>query len=58
MSASQPKTALIVSLTQPTVEEMRAGMRAAAAAGADMVECRLDFLAKCDRAALRALLKD
>lgn len=58
MSASQPKTALIVPLTQPTVEEMRAGMRAAAEAGADMVECRLDFLAKYDRAALRALLKD
>ena len=58
MSASQPKTALIVPLTQPTAKEMRAGMRAAAAAGADMVECRLDFLAECDEATPGALLED
>lgn len=58
MCGDGPKTALIVPLTQPTVDQMRAGMDSAATAGADMVECRLDYLDKCDRAALRALLKD
>ncbi len=35
---------------------MRAGMQAASAAGADMVECRLDFLADCDEGSLARLL--
>ncbi len=58
MSDAEASTALIVPLTGRTVESMRAGMRAAAHAGADMVECRLDYLDRCDGAALRALLKD
>jgi len=44
MTASGHKTALIVPLTHPSAGAMRAGMDAAAAAGADMVECRLDYL--------------
>ena len=58
MPGQSQKTSLIVPLTHPTPEAMRAGMRAADAAGADMVECRLDYLEKVDRPALRALLKD
>lgn len=58
MGLSRSKTALIVPLTQSSADEMRAAMQAAAAAGADMAECRLDYLDKCDRATLRALLKD
>ena len=57
MSVGKSNTALIVSLTQPTAEAMRAGMAAAAEARADMVECRLDCLDDLDRAALRSLLK-
>ena len=57
MTDAPANTALIVPLTQPTPEAMRAGMAAAAKAGADMVECRLDYLQRCDRAALRLLLE-
>jgi 3-dehydroquinate dehydratase/shikimate dehydrogenase len=38
------KTLLIVPTTRPSAAGMRADMVAAKAAGADMVECRLDFL--------------
>jgi len=58
MSGGPGKTNLIVPLTGATVEAMLAGFRAAASAGADMVEFRLDSLQKVDRAGLRALLED
>jgi 3-dehydroquinate dehydratase/shikimate dehydrogenase len=58
MADKPARTALIVSLTQSTVEDMRAAMRAAAEAGADMVELRLDHLDRVDRTGLRALLAD
>jgi 3-dehydroquinate dehydratase/shikimate dehydrogenase len=52
------QTALIVSLTRPTVPAMRAGMAEAAEAGADMVECRLDYLERTPTADdLRSLLE-
>ncbi len=57
MTDAPANTALIVPLTQPTPEAMRAGMDAATQAGADMVECRLDYLQRPDRAALRLLLE-
>lgn len=44
MKKSSAVTRLICPLTAPTVEAMRAEMVAAAAEGADMVECRLDYL--------------
>ncbi len=44
MSEMKCKTKLICPLTSRTVEAMRTDMIAAAADGADMVECRLDFL--------------
>jgi len=54
----QQTTKLICSLTADSVEAMRADMQAAAAAGADAVECRLDYLPKLpDEAALRRLLR-
>jgi 3-dehydroquinate dehydratase/shikimate dehydrogenase len=50
------RTRLICTLTSPDVPSMRADMAAAAAAGADAVECRLDYLAKPpDDADLKAL---
>ncbi|MCD4700199.1 MAG: type I 3-dehydroquinate dehydratase [Phycisphaerae bacterium] len=53
------KTALIVPLTQSTAGQMRQAMRKAAEAGADMVECRLDYLADPpDEADLKSALKD
>ena len=58
MSAQSGKTALIVSLTQSSAQAMRAAMTAARDAGADIVECRLDYLASRDEAALRALLTE
>ena len=57
MGPGRSNTALIVSLTQPTAAQMRAGMRSAEGTGADMVECRLDFLAACDESDLPALLE-
>ena len=57
VSVSFSKTRLIAVLTQPRVDEMRSAMDAAAAAGADLAECRLDFLsAHLDRPALHRLL--
>ncbi|OPX24279.1 MAG: shikimate dehydrogenase [Planctomycetales bacterium 4484_123] len=57
MSVSFSKTRLIAVLTQPRVDEMRSAMDAAAAAGADLAECRLDFLSEqLDRPALHRLL--
>jgi len=54
---SQAKTHLIAVLTHPRVDEMRSAMHAAAAAGADLAECRLDFLQdNLDRPALEKLL--
>ncbi len=53
------KTALIVPLIQSTVGEMRSAMCKADEAGADMVECRLDYLSQPpDEAALQALLSE
>ncbi len=51
------RTNLIVPLTHSDAPAMRAAMAQAAAAGADMVECRLDFLTGCDSASLRELLR-
>jgi 3-dehydroquinate dehydratase/shikimate dehydrogenase len=51
------RTRLICPLTSPDVASMRADMFAAAAAGADTVECRLDYLRPFpDEQALRSLL--
>ena len=58
MGECADNTALIVSLTAETPEAMRADMTSAAAAGADMAELRLDYLAHADRAALETLLAD
>ncbi len=58
MSAAPPSTALIVPLTQPTVPAMRAAMAAAARAGADIIECRLDYLDQLARSDIRSLLAD
>ncbi|MBN1554841.1 MAG: shikimate dehydrogenase [Phycisphaerae bacterium] len=44
MNPVETTTRLICPLTATTVEEMRAEMVAAVAEGADMVECRLDYL--------------
>lgn len=44
MTRVQMTTRLICPLTASSVEEMRADMIAAVAEGADMVECRLDYL--------------
>ena len=50
-------TALICSLTSPSPDAMRADLLAALIAGADRVECRLDFLATPpDRADLETIL--
>jgi 3-dehydroquinate dehydratase/shikimate dehydrogenase len=46
MAPRQRETRLICPLIGPDVESMRAGMAAAAAAGADAVECRLDYLSR------------
>ena len=56
--AGREKTQLIVPLIQPTVTAMRAGMSEAAAAGADMVEARIDYLSDTSDEALRRLLTD
>ena len=53
-----PRTLLIVPLTQATAPAMREAMHAAAKAGADAVEFRLDHLAQPGEAALDTLLKD
>ncbi len=59
MSRTLSKTALIVPLTQSTVGEMRTAMRQASEDGADMVECRLDFLSDPpDEAGLKSLLEN
>lgn len=59
MTNPKCKTRLICPLTARTVEAMRADMIAASAEGAEMVECRLDFLeAMPDDAQLRCLLAD
>jgi len=53
----QRTTRLICPLTADSLPAMRADMQAAAAAGADTAECRLDYLADLpDEAALRELL--
>ncbi len=58
MSDTTSKPALIVPLTQSTVGEMRSAMRQSAEAGADMVECRLDYLANPpDETDLKSLLE-
>ena len=44
MDRQASKTRLICPLTATSIKAMRAEMRAAARAGADTVECRLDFL--------------
>jgi 3-dehydroquinate dehydratase/shikimate dehydrogenase len=53
---SARSTLLIVPLTDRSPAAMRRSMEAAAAAGADAVEARLDFLEKADAGALRTLL--
>jgi len=58
MSADRPRTNLIVPLTQATIPAMRVAMHAAAEAGADMVECRLDHLDTPSAADLAELLAD
>ncbi len=59
MPKTLSKTAMIVPLTQSTIGRMRSAMRRAAEAGADMVECRLDYLAAApDENALQILLSD
>ena len=58
MTAGGHKTALIASLVDASGGAMRAGMAAAAAAGAGMVECRLDHLSAPARDVLGALLTD
>ena len=57
MADERPTTALIVPLTQSSVEDMRLAMRAAAEAGADIAELRLDYLDRVDRADLHGLLE-
>lgn len=44
MASGIENTRLIVPLTCPTIDEMAAGILAAASAGADLIECRLDYL--------------
>lgn len=51
MDRQAPKTRLICPLTATSIKAMRAEMRAAARAGADTVECRLDFLSPAPSAA-------
>lgn len=59
MSKTLSKTVLIVPLTQSTAGQMRQAMHKAAEAGADMVECRLDYLAAApDENTLQTLLSD
>ncbi|HOF18138.1 MAG TPA: shikimate dehydrogenase [Phycisphaerae bacterium] len=59
MSPPAKKTRLIVPLIGPTVAAMRGQMAAATAAGADTVECRLDYLESPPAEAdLEALLSD
>jgi len=59
MQRANPSTRLICALTSSDVESMRLDMASAAAAGADAVECRLDFLEQAPSARqLRALLSD
>ncbi len=54
----RPTTRLIVPLTHTDPHAMRAAMAAAADAGADALELRLDFLADTSEAALTSLLTD
>jgi len=59
MTGKNTTTRLICSLTAGDVRQMRADMEAAAAAGADAVECRLDYLlAAPDEGDLATLLAD
>jgi len=59
MSGQAGKTRLICPLTAPDVQTMRLEMSQAAKAGADTVECRLDFLRKPPtRRELQELLAD
>ena len=59
MKPSRTQTRLICPLTADSLEAMRADMFLAAASGAEMVECRLDFLpALPDSEQLRDLLTD
>jgi 3-dehydroquinate dehydratase/shikimate dehydrogenase len=52
------QTALIVPLTQTTPAGMRAAMARARSAGADMVECRLDYLDNPTAEDVAAILRD
>ncbi|MHC4718203.1 MAG: type I 3-dehydroquinate dehydratase, partial [Planctomycetota bacterium] len=56
MSDRRPGTNLIVPLTQTTIPAMRVAMHAAAEAGADMLECRMDYLDECTPADVADLL--
>ncbi|MGA2265844.1 MAG: shikimate dehydrogenase [Phycisphaerae bacterium] len=59
MASDRGHTRLICSLTSPDAVSMRADMVAAAAAGADTVECRLDLLQPApNERTLRSLLAD
>ncbi len=59
MPKTLSETAMIAPLTQSTIGQMRSAMRRAAETGADMVECRLDYLdAAPDKNALQILLSD